>query len=99
MFKSFLLLACILVLADLSFSLRHNSSSSSFNLLSMSDDSDVYSDWAEYHKKTEAKLDSVLAKCYECIEKKSGYQEHTGEAAKFFNLFLNILKLKHKHSN
>jgi len=43
----------------------------------MSDDSDVYSDWAEYHKKTEAKLDSVLAKCYECIEKKSGYQEHT----------------------
>lgn len=77
MFKSFLSLACLLMLVDSIISLKHNASSSSFRKLSMNDESAVYNDWANYHKKTDGKLDSVLAKCYDCIEKKSGYHEQT----------------------
>jgi len=69
----------ILILAffDNVCSVKDNSSSSSLNLLSASSignfdaNTNQFSDWANYYKKTEAKLDNVLTKCYECIEKRN----------------------------
>ncbi len=54
-----------------------DNSSSSLNILSASSignfdaNTNQFSDWANYYKKTEAKLDNVLTKCYECIEKRN----------------------------
>jgi hypothetical protein len=70
MYKSLLLLTCLVCIA--------NAFSPAISLLSSSGiSSDVYNDWSNYYKRNDAKLDSVLAKCYECIEKKSGYHENT----------------------
>ena len=71
MYKSLLLLACLVCIA--------NAFSPAINMLSSNGvGSDVYNDWSNYYKRNDAKLDGVLAKCYECIEKKSGYHENPG---------------------
>ena len=36
-----------------------------------------YASWANYYKKSETKLDSVLTKCFECISEKSGEKART----------------------
>jgi len=71
MSNSLLLLACLVCIA--------NAFKPSVKMFpSGGASSDVYNDWSNHHKKNDAKLDSVLAKCYECIEKKSGNQESPG---------------------
>jgi len=70
MYKSLLLLTCLVCIA--------NAFPPAISLLSSNGvGSDVYNDWSNYYKRNDAKLDSVLAKCYECIEKKSGYYENS----------------------
>lgn len=41
--------------------------------------SNLFSDWADHYKKNEAKLDQVLGKCYECIEKRPNHNNGDGE--------------------
>jgi hypothetical protein len=67
---------------------------SSLNLLSASSignfdaNTNQFSDWANYYKKTEAKLDNVLAKCYECIEKRNNLNTES----KNFKIFIIFSK-------
>ena len=56
-------------LLSASFNSQYDANSNPFNL------------WADYHKKTEAKLDHILANCYECIEKRNN--NNNGESISF----------------
>ena len=53
-------------------------------LLSTSGNANDYSNWASYAKKSEAKLDSILSKCFDCISEK--YMEKNGIKSPVFEL-------------
>jgi hypothetical protein len=85
--QNILLIITVLAFLDNNCLAKENSS---FTVLSASPqsyfdpNSNIYSDWADHYKKNEAKLDQILGKCYECIEKRSNHNNGDGENLKPF---------------